>query len=271
MRRLTVAVVLLLCGSSSADPESPEPSRRTLNGHRFIQSLMIADPFTSSNVSLQAGSGSTFTAAGAHRTRLALSNQGWTAAMQMSLARWWALRLAGSTHVHSIEWDAIASWEVMPGTTLSWPIAPWLRLGAVLDFGYRIVLAMPQRRVETFTLQPGLALAIAPSRLLGFTFTLQHQWERRDDRITTVDNSRVALAAAVDLNLGPVGVLVAWRGQIPVLGAAESIHDLEVGLHYNGRDSLTLGVVARGRWFDVLPGLAAHSITGTLVVRYYWN
>jgi hypothetical protein len=126
-------------------------------------------------------------------------------------------------------------------------------------------------RTDTFTLQPGLALAIAPNSVIGLTLTVQHQWQRRDDRVNTVDDSRVALAAVVDFDLKPVGVMFAYRAQIGVTPDARNLHDLEVGLYYTDRDPLSLGIVAHAHWFDIFPGQSAASVVGNLVARYYWN
>ncbi len=271
MRSFIVAALLLACGSSSADPETPEISRRTLNGHRFTQSLMIADPFVSSNVSLQAGAGSTFLA-GARALPQRLDTQGWIAGFQLGLLPFFALRLSGSADIYHWKTGSLDAWRVSPGTTLSWQVADWLRVGLVIDFDYRTVGALRYSgRIESFTLQPGVALAIAASRAIGLTFTAQHQWERLDNHVITVDNSRIALAAAIDVDLKPVSILLAWRGQIPVLSEVSGVHELEVGLHYTGRDWVTLGLVVRTRWLDVVPDQPVASVTGNLVARYYWN
>jgi hypothetical protein len=267
MRGLIVAALLVTSGLSAADPDMTERPRRSLNGHLFIQSLMLADPFVSSSFAVQAGGGAAFTESGA-----TLTAQGWTTALQVGILRCWALRVGGAAGVLSSAAGTITSWELMPGTTLSWQVAAWLRLAVVLDFDYRLTSSMRiPERTDTFALIPGLALAIAPLERLGITLNVQHLWERRDDHVQAVDNSRVVVATALDLDLRPVGLLVAWRGQFAVLRGEQSIHELEAGIYYNEREPLTIGLVARARWFDIFPGQQATSIVGTLLARYYWN
>jgi hypothetical protein len=273
MRALPVAAVLLATGLSSADPRPPELSRRSLGGHLFIQSLSLADPFVSTRMSVQVGGGATFV-----DPRRTLHNQGWSVAAQVAVLRGWALRLSGGAGLVSSSRGTVTHWEVTPGTTLSWRVTDWLRLGPVLDFNYRIAQSTRWgERSDAFKLMPGLALAIAAHPSLGITFNVQHIWERRQHRTPVEDDSRLGLAVAIDLDLMslvrmPIGFMVAYRGELALVNGTPSLHDLEGGIYYTGRIALSLGLVARGRWHELWPTPTdATSASGHLVVQYYFN
>ena len=126
---------------------------------------------------------------------------------------------------------------------------------------------------QTYTdLQPSLSLAVSPYRVLGLVTTLRYTWEKIDGG---------ASASGIDwgLNLGldlapvsvlPLGIQGVYQLQKDLSGDAGLIHYGGGGLFYTGRPHLALGVEVLATRSSPGPGLSQVLILGEFRLRYYW-
>jgi hypothetical protein len=307
---LVLGVVSGAAGAHEADDDT-RLWNRELNGHFFIPSLSIADPFLSTEISLIPGAGVAwadgpgFDARGNRTGRdsyvaAALTH---TTSLQVHILKWWAVRLTaagglygGANAKSALALGATVPADIIAGTTVSFAIGRWLRVGGTFDYDWQYShvidpLAAVQRslavgqaddstvkqRVTTSLVIPGVTAAFAPHRALGFVGTLQYLWLTRDDGSSTTDVNNIVFGIDGQLDLKPivhrvpVAVLVGYRVQAP-LGSSEPLtQDVEGGLYYSGKRALVLGLVARGRWFQIRPGFDTSALIANAVIRYYWN
>src|SRR6185369_4072280 len=106
---------------------------------------------------------------------------------------------------------------------------------------------------------------------------IQYLWEHQDliGGFDSLNNLVFGLTADLDFKQlsarVPLGFLASYRAQVPLASSLRTIFDVEGGLYYTGKDALVLGVVVRGRWFDLLPTYDTTAVIVTTVMRYYWN
>jgi hypothetical protein len=303
-----------------APPDDGHPERhwdRELNGHLFIPSLTIPQPFTSTVFSLITGAGAGWTDAPGvdtlanffgsdHYVVAALSE---SVGMQVKIFDWWALRLGGGGGLFggwnprsALAIGATVLFDLDVGTTLSWQIGRYVRLGATFDFDFEpsrtidpraavqgsLATGMVDRslirtRLNTYNFLPGATVAFAPHPAFGFVATLQYlgQILALQDPDTSANDNSVVFGAMAQLDVRPLaprvplGVVAGYRVQAPIPSQLVLTQDFEGGFYYTGRASLVLGLVARVRWFDLRPeappGFPTTALIGNVVVRYYWN
>ncbi len=298
-------------GAGETDGDYARPWNREVNGHFFIPSLSIADPFLSTEFSLITGAGVAWADGPGFDARAnptgrdsyvaaALTH---TTSFQVNLLKWWALRLTGAGGLYgganaksALVLGATIPADVIAGTTVSFEIGKWLRVGGTFDFDYQYShvidpLAAVQRslavaqaddstvkqKVSTMLVIPGVTAAFAPHPALGFVATLQYLWLTREDGASTTDVNNIVFGIDGQLDLKPLvhrvplGVLLGYRVQAPLASSEPLSQDVEGGLYYSGKKDLVLGVVARGRWFQIRPGFDTRALIGNAVMRYYWN
>jgi hypothetical protein len=327
--RATSASLLLLLGTSSisaaGEPNTTAEAgdhradekhwRRELNGHFFVPSLTVPDPFVPTLFSLSTGAGHAWVdgpsfdprgnPVGGESYRAAALAESMT--FQAAILSWWALRLAsggglyGGVNARSaLVLGAIIPLDVTPGTTVSWKIGRFVRLGGTFDFQYqyrtvidplaavRTSLASSQvdtsqvhQRVNSYSVIPGATVAAALHPAVGLVGSVQYLWNGRDDGTSTQSVSYIVIGVSAQLDLKPLvsrvplGVLGAYRAQIPFESSERLIQSVEGALFYTGRKDLALGLDLQGQWFDLRPGspfpLSASALIAALTVRYYWN
>lgn len=310
---LWLLIVGLVSGAAGAH-ETDDDTRvwnREINGHFFIPSLTIADPFLPTEFSLIPGAGVAwadgpgFDARGNPTGRdsyvaAALTH---TTSLQVHILKWWAVRLTGAGGLYggangksALVLGATVPADIIVGTTVSFRIGKWLRVGGTFDYDWQYShvidpLAAVQRslavgqvddstvkqRITTNTVIPGVTAAFAPHPALGFVAALQYLWLTRDDGTTTTNVNNIVFGIDGQLDLKPLvhrvalAVLVGYRVQAP-LGSSEPLtQDVEGGLYYSGKRALVLGLALRGRWFQIRPGFDTSAFIANVVMRYYWN
>jgi len=223
---------------------------------------------------------------------------------QAGITRWLGVRLFGvADGFGGVGLDAAAavggtlSYATRFGLTVTTPLGRFARLGLLTDVEWRqaravipldgLARTLLAGRADAFTIDtttrtavallPGVSLALAPHAALGLVATAQVGWERIDDGAARTDGGRALLSVALDLDLRaltralPLGLLGAYRAQLPFSSPERDVHDVEGGLFYTGRPALALGVVARARWFELRPGLDATAVGGAVHVRTFFR
>jgi hypothetical protein len=318
--RATTVCFLLLVGTSSIAAAEDHPAdekhwRRELNGHFFMPSLTVADPFVPTFFSLSTGAGHAWVdgpsfdalgnPVGNESYRAAALAEGMT--FQAAILSWWALRLGtagglygGANARSALVLGATTFLDIIPGTTVSWKIGRFIRLGGTFDFRYqystvidplaavRTSLASSQvdttqvhQRVSNYWVLPGATVAAALHPAIGLLASVQYLWNGRDDGTSTQSVSYIAIGVSAQLDLKPlvsrvpVGVLGAYRAQIPFESKERLIQTVEGAVFYTGHKDLALGLNLQGQWFDLRPGsvvpLSTAALIAAVTVRYYWN
>ena len=307
---LVLGVVSGIAGADETD-DGTRRWNRELNGHFFIPSLSIADPFVPTELSLITGAGVAWVDGPGFDARAnPMGRDSYVAAalthttrFQANILKWWAVRLTGAGGLYgganaksALVLGASVPADIIVGTTVSFPVGRWLRIGGTFDYDWQYQhvidpLAAVQRslavgqadastvkqRLETNTVIPGVTAAFAPHPAIGFVSSLQYLWWTRDDGTTTTDVNNIAFGIDGQLDVRPLvhriplALLVGYRVQAP-LGSSEPLtQDVEGGLYYSGKRALVLGVEARGRWFQIRPGFDTAALIANVVLRYYWN
>jgi hypothetical protein len=267
--------------------------RRELNGHVFIPSLAVPDPFLSMHVVLDIGAGYSWIdgpsfdvrgnlIGGASYRAEALAV---AALFQASVTRWLALRLGGGGGLNGGD-DArsalvvgmVEPLSITAGATASWQLGRMVRLGPTLDFTYaHIKLIQPldairnslivnqvdtagaSQRVHNYSLLPGVALAIAPHPAVGLLAAAQFVWAGFDNDSSFRNLGYFVLGFSAQLDLrnltrkAPIAFLLSYRTQIPFESETRFTHTLETGIFYTGRREIDLGLDLQARWFDLRP------------------
>ncbi len=311
MRALGVCLlVAALAGAARADEDDDRQWGREINGHFFIPSLSIADPFLPTEFSLVTGAGAAwadgpgFDARGnpTGRDSYVAGALTHTTSFQAQILKWWAVRLTGAGGLYGganaksvLVLGATIPIDIIAGTTVSFRIGKWLRLGGTFDFDWEYShvldpLAAVQRslavgmaddstvkeRVVTMQVIPGVTAAFAPHPAIGVVATLQYLWLTQDDG-ATINVSNIVFGIDGQLDLKPlfphvpVAVLLGYRVVAPIDSTQGLTQDVEGGIYYSGKRALVLGLVARGRWFQIRPGFDTKAILANAVIRYYWN
>jgi hypothetical protein len=299
MMRTRCAVLLLLLATPALAEDQPpgDPSepqwRRELAGHVFIPSLVVTDPFTSTNFSINTLAGySWITGPGFDirgdeigRASYVAEALGEAVSFQASLARWLALRLSGGGGLNggsggrsALVVGAVAPILLGVGATASWKLGRIFRLGGTVDFVYsyskliqplsavqasltenQVDTAQLSQRINGYSVTPGASLAIAPIRAIGLIASAQYLWNGLYGDVSSASLSYIVLGASGQLDLRPICALVpiafllSYRAQIPLQSHTRYAHALEGGLFYTGRHAIDLGVEAQLKWFDLRP------------------
>jgi len=307
-------ILVTVAGTGRAhetDGDDTREQSRSLNEHFFIPSLSIADPFVPTEFSLITGSGAAWATGPGFdmqgnrvgRDSYVAAAMAQTAAFQAQILDWWAIRLEGTGGLYggfngksALALGATVPLDVIPGTTVSWKLCKWLRVGGTFDFDWQYALVIDplngvqrslaagkvdfssiRQRTTTMLVIPGVTAAFAPHAALGFVAALQYLWLRRDDDTSTTDVNNIVFGIDGQLDVKPLvhrvplALLAGYRVQAP-LGSSEPLsQDFEGGLYYSGKRTLVLGLVTRVRWFQIRPGFDTTALIGNVVLRFYWN
>jgi hypothetical protein len=316
MRFVAVCCFTLIAASgvTSAQETADADTRqwnRELNGHFFIPSLSISDPFLATEFSLITGIGAAWANGPGFDPRanpvgrdsylaVAMSH---AASFQAHILRWLAVRLEGAGGLYggadaksALVLGMTVPLDVIAGTTVSFKLGRLVRLGGTFDYDYQYAveiepLAAVQRslasnqaddstvrqRIKTNQVIPGVTAAFAPHRALGFVGALQYLWFSRDDGTSTIHVNNIVFGIDGQLDLKPLvpwlplAALVGYRVQAPISSSEPLSQDLEAGIYYSAKKALVLGIDTRVRWFQIRPGFDTTALLFNLVIRYYWN
>jgi hypothetical protein len=310
------ALVLLLLSTTAVAAPEEKKWRRELNGHVFVPSLAaVPDPFLSTHLMLTLDAGYSWIKGPSFDLRgnpiggatYRAEAMGMTALFQAALTRWLALRIGGGGGVNGGE-DARSALvvgmqeplSVNVGLSASWQLGRLVRFGPMVDFYYthnklvqplvavRNSLSANQadavgasQTVHSYTLLPGVALAVAPHPAVGLLASAQFIWNGLDNGTPFVNLGYFALGLSAQLDLrafspkAALGFLLSYRTQIPFESWARFTHTLEWGIFYTGRREIDFGLELQVRWFDLRPDtrvpLDTTQLISILFLRYHWN
>ena len=296
--------------TESPPPSRPPPHPRELNGHAFIPSNIITDPFTATWFNSQTGFGY-LRANVEQRDENGMPNgnhlvlalvpftQGFGAQIGV-LPRYWALRVSAAGIAippvsldGALDFGAQAGYEVKGGTTLSFRIGRFLRLGGAFDVVYdstlrfnivdAIVNSINAGKVNASTLlittntgeilwTASAALGLHPA--LGLVLSAQYGHSFSTVGVMHSDDGEALLGATLDLDLKavspiPIGLLGAYKLQVTTSDSSPS-HNLSGGFYYTGRRNLLLGVETQVLLPPGRPTVDLLFVYGIITLRYYW-
>jgi hypothetical protein len=304
-------LILLLTTPVLADPGgegSDEKWRRELAGHVFVPSLTVADPFLSTDFTVDTGLGYSWINGPGFDVRGDVIGSGsYTAeamalalAFQASVTRWLALRVGagGGLNGGNDARSALVVGMLQPivanvGATVSWKLARIVRLGGTLDFAYSYSkLIQPLNLVRDslvanmvdashvsqqfngYSVLPGAVVAIAPHRAIGLLASAQYMWSGFYGDVTSVSLSYFNLGVSAQIDLrsiwerAKVGFLLSYSTHIPFQSSSRFTHILEGGFFYTGRRDVDLGLDVQLKWFDLRPDSALPLDTLQLVAIF---
>ena len=289
-------LVLFLAAPAFADeqPATDSPDvrwRRELHDHVFMPSLIVTDPFVSTNASLYLGAGySWIDGFGLDVRGNPVGTDSYIAtalaeavSFQASLSRWLAVRLNGGGGINggangrsALVVGLVQAIPFGVGATASWKLGRIVRLGGTFDFVYSYSkLIQPlnavksslqagqvdstgaSQRIDGYTVTPGATVAIAPHPAIGLVGSAQYMWNGLYGDVSSASLSYLVLGVSGQLDLRPItqwltaGILLAYRTQIPLQSNTRFTHTLEGGLFYTGRRSIDLGLDLQIKWFDL--------------------
>jgi hypothetical protein len=318
MRRLalcvSVAAVLAIARVAAAESSAVEDSDRELGGHIFVPSRLVQSPFsvTSFGTTTILGKGTTTgtrldlegNAIGTREFDLVGFGQGFdfTGRINPSLAA----RIDVLANVYSgidgpslIVAGSTAVISGGAGLTLAKNFGRTLRAGVTFDarwqpeysvlIGSAIVRAIQTRQVDEDAVladakrvrfEPGVSIAWAPTRYLGFVGNFSVVYARRvSSESRSKEDTGTAFGISGDLDLNPlwgmpfaVTGVYRWEGG----GGLNLVQDLGGGVWYSRRVNLQLGVEAVRRSTPLrqeegaIARLDLDATLGSLVLRYFW-
>jgi hypothetical protein len=295
---LLVAQVATLCAAQTAG-ERPggNPGDRVLEGHAFIPSQLVRDPFAATFVAVDVGAGKGSSSVRVPRLNrdLDLSQAAVTNsfAFQLGITPWWALRIGGETLVFTGDNARTAivvgqTWfyRAEAGTTFKIPLARRLALGLTFDYGWGtdytlipvnvVVRGRPVLRItDANILRPGSALAIALNAAIGLVLRVDYEHRTNVQVIEGTDFLLAGLSIDVDFRATshiPLGLVVAYQGSVALAGAEadRGPQRLQGGLFYTGRANLVVGPELELGWEQQLNGFNTTVIRALIALRYYF-
>jgi hypothetical protein len=293
-----------------ATEERERASPRSLNGHLFVPSRLLASPFSTTHL----GSTAMYALAEATASRYDLRGEvvgerdysmaafGNQIDYQLRLADFFALRVSGSAMVFSgidgpsaVAVGATFRTSFGAGLTAGLELGDVVRLAVLFDAGYQpafdltigagILRAIRTGSFDsgevfvlgkTVQLRPGISVAWAPIPLVGITGEVRYSHTEVEQ--TSSENATgdaVDMAALVDVDLGtvwpvPIAIAGLYRLQEPTSGDSIRIEDAGGAIFYTGRPHLAAGLAITQQWFDVRPRVDTSATFFDLTVRYYW-
>lgn len=308
---LALAVASPTIGRADSGSDETGASYRELNGHIFTPSPFLSFPFSDTHL----GSTTRYALAEASTARYDIHGNvigerkytlgafGNEINYQLRLADWLALRVSGNALVFSglsgasvVAIGASVRYNFGLGLTAGFQPAHSLRVAFVGDAGFQpafdisvasgLLAAIQSGEFnsnavfvtgKTFQLRPGVSLAWAPHRVIGFTGEVRYvntQVNRSSSENATGD--AMEYDALLDVDLGrvtpvPIALTGLYRLQDPLSGGKPfRIENAGAGIFYTGRPHLAAGVALTQQWFQVRPRINTTGTLTDLMVRYYW-
>jgi hypothetical protein len=127
------------------------------------------------------------------------------------------------------------------------------------------------------TLQPGVAIAWAPSPVVGVQASADYQWIHVPRDVGSASSSALDVAVAADVDLGkvtsvPVALIAGVQWIEPLTGEDEisRIQDYSVGGFWAARPDVVLGAEFGWRKFEIRPPLDSSETIMQVRATYYW-
>lgn len=298
--------------SSAADPLDwgDQANRRALNGHFFLPSEVVADPFTTTHfgsatafgygrfdMTVQDDQGDTREL----RLKLAAIQQGMELQVQFAQAGPASFavraRASGSAAVGvnadsalyvplTVGYDygvglAVKPWgnrwfqfavslDYLRGTTYT--VSPLQALSNSIEAGTLTTSGLLSTEIVN-QVSPALSLAVSPYRLLGLVTSLRYAWSRSEGG--GPDAQVLDWGAALGFDLGavskaPIGIQGMYRLEKGLDGQRRLLHFGGGGLFYTGRRNLALGAEIEVTRSSPMDGVEQLQIMGQFRLRYYW-
>jgi hypothetical protein len=316
IRYAALAVLLVVPLSVFAQASTPPTAAmgdgsagsRVLDGHLFLPSDVVEDPFTPTYLDESTGFGfaslradevdSVGNVVGQSQYNLGALGQQFK--FQLGILSSWAIRLAGAGTVLS---GIDASSALIAGATLGYTLSSGVtysfmvgrvRMAGAFDFEYApsysfspvnaLLNTLSTGKIDTGTLfsssdnirlRPAflLATALIPSLGLRGAIDYQQEYVRSAD---SSSNGAVDVGTALDFDLGslaplPLGLLAGYELTVPTSGDSWG-HQFTVGLFYTGQRNLGLGIQAVLQLPTAPAGISNYYIfVASLTLRYYWS
>jgi hypothetical protein len=321
--QIVTSGVLLAAGAwpaAAQEAAQPEVSRqappalpgqgRELNGHLFIPSVLVVDPFVETHFrSVTSGSvlrsdAPVISLTGEEEgTRQRYTQAGYSQQfeLQLKLLPFLAIRGSASALVYSgtsgrsfLTLGSALQYGAGGGVTLGQRFGA-MQLALTADAAYEptysvnvgsaIGASLRAGQVETgpllvlqraVPLRAGASAAFAPTSSLGFQLMARYEHTFRERSGLQRQDAFVGGAAA-DFDFRaltplPLGVLLAYQVTAPFgsLDRKDRSNYFDAGLFYTGRRDLVLGLEGSVRRFPQRERIDTDSVLGSVVVRYYW-
>lgn len=315
MRRLPVleiVVVLsaLLASAPPAQAAEGGDTGREVNGHTFLPSDLLPQPFCTTHVGLSTGFGFAklkapivdengyATGETAHYTLAALAE--WLD-LQLAPLDWLAVRgkvqgtvLSGATTAAALNFGANVGLEYAVGATARVLRLGWLQAAVALDVdrthGYRfspgdaIVASLQAGQITTDTLLIRSTdtqvlvtgqVAASPGPAFGAWLVggYARSWTSGGGTSSSEGLLGLGLGASLDfapLAKVPVGLLSAYLYEKSSASGASGTHNVSAGVFYTGRRNLALGLEAGYLLQSPAAGVDLSVVTALIRLRYYW-
>jgi hypothetical protein len=281
---------------------------RELDGHRFLPSDVVEDPFTVTYLDESTGFGyaslrasqvdSLGNVVGTSQFRLGALGQEFK--FQLGILNAWAIRMAAAgTVLSGIDADSALTAGATLGYTLSTGVTYSVMLGTVriagaFDFEYAptysfspvsaLLNTLSTGKIDTGTLfsssdyirlRPAFLAATGLNASLGLRGVVDYQQEYVRSTGTS-SNGSFDLGAALDFDLRtltplPLGLLAGYKLTVPTSGDSLG-HQFTLGLFYTAQRNLGLGIQTVLQLPTAPAGISDYFIfVASLTLRYYWS
>jgi hypothetical protein len=293
-----------------AGPTPEPPQGREMNGHLFIPSELLVQPFVETEFSsvstfgLVRSTAPTLTLVGdvgIERDRFTQLGYAQTFELQVKVLPWLAVRATATSLIYSgvsrrsvLNLGSTLQYGAGGGVTLGHRFGEALQVAIVadasyepsysVDFGAAIAASLRAREVDTeplvtkekgVPLSAGAVAAYAVTSAVGLQ--VMGQYEHTFHTSGGLRDEAVIAAGAVDLDLRAftpiaLGLLASYQVAIPMGESDRSDlwHYLDGGFFYTGRRDLLLGLEGSVRRFPQRGQIDSDSVVANAVLRYFW-
>jgi hypothetical protein len=316
VKYIALTVLLLAPFSVFAQAATPQKAAmddgsagsRVLDGHLFLPSDVVEDPFTPTYLDESTGFGfasfraddvdSSGNVIGKSQFNLGALGQGFK--FQLGFLDSWAIRAsAAGTVLSGIDANsaliagATIGYTLSTGVTYSF-MAGSMRMAGAFDLEYApsytfspvvaLVNTISTGKIDTgtlftssdnLTLRPAFLVAIGLSPSLGLRGVIDYEQQFVKSTTSSSDGT-FNVGAAVDFDLHsviplPLGLLGGYKLTVPTSGDSLG-HQFTLGLFYTAQRNLGLGIQAVLQLPTAPAGISNYSILlASLTLRYYWS
>ena len=313
-----IALIALLLVPFSVLAQTPTPpaegmgggsaGSRVLDGHLFLPSDVVEDPFTTTYLDESTGFGYASFRADQYdnggyvvgKSQYHLGALGQEFKFQLGILNSWAIRLAAAgTVLSGIDADSALTAGATLGYTLSTGVTysfmqGRVRMAGAFDFEYAptysfspvnaLVNTLNTLKIDTGTLftssdnirlRPAFLIAIGLNPSLGLRGVIDYTQEFVRSTETS-SNGAFDLGAAVDFDLRsltplPLGLLAGYKVTVPTSRDSWG-HQFTLGLFYTAQRNLGLGIQTALQLPTAPTGISNYFVfLASLTLRYYWS
>jgi hypothetical protein len=282
---------------------------RVLDGHLFLPSDIVEDPFTPTYFDESTGFGiASFRTNDVDnqgnsigQTQFTLGALGQSFKLQVEVMDSWAVRLAASgTVLSGINADsaliagATVGYSLSTGVTYSFMLGK-VRMAGAFDLEFAplytfspltaLVNTISTAKIDTGTLftssqdirlRPALLAAMALDPSLGLRGVIDFEEDINKSGGASTNTGSIDVGAAVDVDLRslttlPLGLLAGYKLTVPTTGDGWG-HQVTLGLFYTAQRNLGLGIQTVLQLPTAPAGISDYYVLlASLTLRYYWS